>query len=249
MSEVKKTDIPNPKVKDMARILFIDDDFNPRVNTGARETLCTFIEKFKSAGYEIGPSNFGDYTKCPDGDFGISVYNPNLAQNDYGEWVIFNYPNVNQNTCEHGSMFFAVDAAYVFFREFVLDNDRWNEIDAIVIDIMMPPGTLLPAKYRRNRVDESNAGDYLKRYLKELVAEYRIPLNPDVILPVMVLTNKNLTDDNGIPLGINQKGRQPMPQAGAEDRLWVWNMEKTYAREHPEALVKNLNRIVAGRVK
>ena len=233
----------------MPRILFIDDDFNPSVNTGARDTLCSFIEKFKSEGYEIGPSNFAGCTRCPDGDFGISVYNPDLAPNDNGESEIFNYPNKDQAISEHGSMFFAVDAAYDYFFEFVTEDARWNEIDAIVIDIMMPPGTLLPKKYRRNRVDGNNAGAYLKRYLKELVAEYRIPQNPDTILPVMVLTNKQLTDDNGISLGVNQNGRQPIPQAGAEDRLWVWNMEKTYAREHPEVLVTNLNRIVAGRVK
>ena len=233
----------------MPRLLFIDDDFDPEVQTGAEEQLRLFIDAFKSAGYKIGPSDFAGCTKCPDGDFGLSVYNPDQVPNDRDESYIFNYPSADQAVSEQGSMFFAVDAAFEYFQDFVLDDDRWSEIDAVVIDIMMPAGTLLPTKYRRNRVDESNAGAYLKRYLKELVEEHRIPQNPDVILPVMVLTNKQLTDDRGIPLGVNQKGKQPKPQAGDKDRLWVWNLEKTYARNHPEALVKNLIQIVAGRVK
>jgi len=248
-SKPERSTIQARKEKDMPRLLLIDNDFDPKARTGAEETLRLFIEAFKSAGYEIGPSNFAGCTKCPDGDFGLSVYNPDRVPNDRDERYIFNYPSADQPDSEQGNMFFAVDAAFDYFLKFVTEDSRWNEIDAVVIDIMMPAGTLLPAKYRRNRVNESNAGEYLKRYLKELVAEYRIPQNPDVILPVLVLTNMQLTDDRGMPFGVNKNGKQPEPRLGAEDRLWVWNMEKIYARNYPEFLVKNLNEIVAGRVK
>jgi len=228
----------------MPRLLFIDDDFNPTVRSGAEGTLRGFINDFKSAGYDIGPSDFAGFTNCPDKTLGISVCNPLLKNTSH-----FIPPSLNQRSSKDGSMFFAVDAAFKYFEEFVKDDNRWNEIDAVIIDIMMPPGTLLSAKYRRSRVDENNAGVYLKRYLKELVAEYRIPQNPDIVLPVMVLTNKSLIDDQGRPLKVNQNGRQPDPQPGSPDRLLVWNIEKTYARNNLGALVKILDRMVARRVR
>lgn len=210
--------------------------------------LCQFLEAFKEAGYAIGPSNFADCTKCPNGDFGISVYNPNKIPNDHGEKNIFNYPDRDQAVCDHGSMFFAVDAAFDYFYKFVTESSRWDEVDAVVIDIMMPPGTRLPGTYKNSNVNGDNAGVYLKKYLSELVTKFRIPQNPGVILPVMVLTNR-LADDRANPPKVNQNGRQPKPQDGAKDRLWVWNMEKTFALNNPDSLVINLKKIVDGRVK
>ena len=251
------------------RLLIIDDDFHPDPpdgQTGAEQQLRCFIDEFKSSGYKIGPSDFSGFTPLPDAQAGVSVCNP-LLNNKFP----FIYPNKNQCRCIHpypgerqcqcsypdteqcsryGSMFFTADAAFRYFKEFVTQPARWDEIAAVVIDIMMPPGDLLPAKreYRR-KVNETNAGDYLKEYLKELVATYRIPQNPNTILPVMVLTNKRLTDDGRTPLKVNQNGRQSIPRQGDTDRLWVWNMEKAYALDNPGALVSNLNQIVAGRVR
>jgi len=223
------------------RLLFIDDDFNPTIRTGAEVILRDIIDdELKPEGYDIGPSNFAGYTRCPDGTKNPDCWDFGLSVRTHLQNRPFYYPVDMQSDNKLGSMFFAADAACAYFQEFVLNQNRWEEIVAVIVDIMMAPGTFLPAHYKDKIVNYDNAGDYLRMYIGELVAKFRIPQNPDTVLPVMVLTNKKLKKTNGL---IHK------PHQGGTNRLLVWGMEKEYATDHPKSLVERLNWIVAQRVR
>jgi len=227
------------------RLLFIDDDFEPTVRSGAEKTLKKVIDTLTEGKFNIGPSDFAGYTRCPDKmkdkglwDFGLSVCTP--LQNSPFDYPVDKKSGSDLGSSEFGSMFFAADAACAYFREFVLNKERWEEIDAVIIDIMMSEGTFLPGKYKNETVNDDNAGDYLRKYLGELVSEYRIPQNDNTVLPVMVLTNKQLKISNGL---IHE------PKQESKDRLLVWGMEKEYATKNIKSFIDRINWLADRRVQ
>ena len=193
----------------MARLLLIDDDFHPTDRTPAdTDVLSRIVDKFLMAGHTIGLVDISLFAKCR-GKFGISIYNPDNVSNGRGEKHKFNNPSDDSSDDQYSraNMFYAVDAAFVYFERFVTEDDRWNEIDAIVMDINMPPGDLLPMKCRevfqqsnadswkitylkKKEVNQEYAGFWLTAYLGTLVKKYRISgNNPNALLPVLMLAN------------------------------------------------------------
>ena len=232
----------------MPRVLFIDDDFSPKVSSGT-EDLARLVGELESAGYRIGPSEFDGCMQCPapPGNAkpvvkdGMSVYN--AAKNINGR-KLFKSLSDSPATSDYGSMFFKVDAAFAYFEKFVTEEDRWSEIDVIIIDIMMPPGANLHKKYRHEKTDikNDNAGIYLMRHLCELVEDQIFNRNPGTILPVMLLTQREGAEPNGL---------LHRPQSGEKNRLLVWGMTKEYAldKANEGAFVGRLNWLVDGRKK
>ena len=129
------------------------------------------------------------------------------------------------------------DGAYRYFEKFTSNDEleqlesltQLDEIDAIIMDIHMDPGTLLPAKYRRSRIDEHKTGIWLTRFLGEQVAAY----NPKVRLPVLMLTNMNRTDLNQI---LNNHASVPFQ-----------HLSKRIIDTDPNRMLATLNTLVEGR--
>lgn len=183
----------------MERILFIDDLFNPDppkdiVNPDMkREALKKIVQALLKKEYEIGLKYLPEFVKCQPKDCGISVYNTTRFSNG-DEIVTFDYPSDDLQREHSGTnMFFSTDGAYRYFKRFTSDDElerlealtRLGEIEAVIMDIHMPPGTCLPKEYKRARVDDKNAGFWLTHFLGKQVAAQ----NPNALMPVLMLTD------------------------------------------------------------
>ena len=230
----------------MKRVLFIDDELSPaKANTEAGKTLLSFIESIWDLGYAIGPSDIAPWVTPINGRDGLSVYDRSGV-----EKIVL--PRGNLAMKNDGSMFFTVDAAFNYFTQFVQNPVLWNDIDGIIIDIMMDPQQLLQ-NYLDTKHSEviqqaqetgtssgtitkkiagyNDAGDYLVEYIRDLVAMPGTPLNPETILPVLVLTNKPILNEKGLTVGEHKLGKPPRPRSGGTNRLWIWKMTKVKASE------------------